>query len=76
MKSNAWGTEIRNTLTTKLEDSIRLHLYDEQLRTTGSVTLTEENARAYMESRELKVTIDPQHPGLVMLSRQERLTLS
>ena len=53
-----------------------LPIYEAQLRTEGSVTLSEENAAAFIKSRELKAETHPQHPGLIRLSRQDRLTLS
>jgi len=42
-----------------------IRLYEEQLRIHGRVTLSQSNAELLLASRQLKVTPEPDRPGLV-----------
>jgi hypothetical protein len=46
-----------------------IRLYEEQLRIHGRVTLSRSNAEMLLASRELRITPDPDRPGLVRVER-------
>ena len=44
-----------------------IRLYEEQLRIHGRVTLSQSNAELLLASRQLRVTPEPNRPGLVLI---------
>lgn len=52
-----------------MSDSQGLRLYENQLRTEGSLTLSPEAAEWFLASSAPKVIPDPDRPGLVRIER-------